>query len=254
MSFETAIVIASFILSAAGIALLVFTASRKRQAKEDELKRAASTRGWQFESTTERGYRVHRWTGTTEGVPWRAESLHYTSGKQRQRRPNIARWHGEFSPGINAPIVCMAVPEGKELHSIQMTSNDTFLGKLAQKAVGFAFDKAIDLYFGDVLGKDVDAGALHRVESKLPGVIVMAASKDEGARMLAQGLEQSLTTAAHNPGSAFSSKDRPWVLLRPKGISLARTEEFRDAADLDSFIRAGLALTRHNRFAPRTTL
>lgn len=249
MQINTAIVIATFVLTTTAIVLLVMTASRKKAAQEEELKRAAATRGWRFESTTERGYRVHRWTGTTEGVPWRAESLHYTSGNRRQRRPNIARWHGEFSPGINGAIVCMAVPKGKELHDSPMTPNDSFLGKLAQKAVGFAFDKAIDLYFGDVLGKEVDAGALHRVETRLPGFIVMAASKDEGARMLAQGLEQSLTTATHDPGSAFSSEDRPWVLLRPKGISLARPEEFRDANELDSFIRAGLALTRSSKFA-----
>jgi hypothetical protein len=248
MSFSAAVVIASFILVTTAIVLSVMSASRRRQAKEDELKRIASSRGWRFETSTDRGYRVHRWSGTTEGVPWRAESLHYTSDR-RQRRPNIARWHGDFSPGINGPIVCMAVPEGKELHASSMPPSDSILGKLAQKAVGFAFDKAIDLYFGDVLGKEVDAGALHRVESKLPGFVVMAASKDEGARMLAQGLEQSLTAATHDPSSAFSNQDRPWILFRPKGISLARTDAFRDANDIDSFVRAGVALTRSSKFA-----
>jgi len=248
MSFSAAIVIATFVLTTTAMVLLVMTASRKRAAQEEERKRAASTRGWQFESTTERGYRVHRWTGTTEGVPWRAESLHYTSGNRRQRRPNIARWHADWSPGINAPIVCMAVPKGKELHSTQMTSNDSFLGKLAQKAVGFAFDKAIDLYFGDVLGKELDAGAMHRVETKLPGFIVMATSKDEGARILTQGLEQSLTAATDDPSSVFSNEDRPWILFRPKGISLARTAEFRDVDEIDSFVHSGLALTRSSKF------
>lgn len=249
MTFSVAVVVASFILVFAVIAMSVFLGSRRREAREDELKQAASARGWQFESVTERGYRVHRWTGTSEGVAWRAESLHYTSGNRRQRRPNIARWHGDFNPGLTSPVVCMGVPKGKELHTTQMTPSDNFFGKLAQKAVGFAFDKAIDLYFGEVLGREVDAGTMHRVETKLPGFIVMAANKDEGARLLAQGLEQSLTAATHDPGSAFSSEDRPWILLRPHGISLARTEEFRDVNEIDSFSRAGLALTRSSKFA-----
>jgi hypothetical protein len=230
------------------IAVLVLTASRKRAAKEEQLRRAASTRGWQFESATEHGYRVHRWSGTTEGVPWRAESLHYTSGNRRQRRPNISRWHADSNPGLNGHVLCMGVPKGKELHSTSMTANDSFLGKIAQKAVGFAFDKAVDVYFGVELGRQVDAGAMHRVETKLPGFIVMAANKDEGARLLAQGLEQSLAAATHDPSSVFSNDERPWILFRPNGLSLARMEQFRDISEIDGFIRAGVALTRSSKF------
>jgi hypothetical protein len=248
MSFNAAIAIATFVLATTAIAMLIMIQSRKRAAKEDELKRAASARGWQFEVTTQGAYRVHRWSGTSEGVPWRAESLHFKSDR-RHSRPNISRWHGDWSPGINGPIVCMAVPKGKELHATQLAPSDSFLGKLAQKAVGFAFDKAIDLYFGDVLGKEVDAGALHRVETKVPGYIVMAANQDDGARILAQGLEQSLTAATHDPDSAFSSADAPSILLRPKGLSIARTHEFRDLNEIERFMRAGLALTRSSRFA-----
>ena len=249
MSPNAAIVVATLILMTTALAMLVLTASRKRAAKEEELKRAATTRGWQFESTTERGYRVHRWSGTTEGVPWRAESLHDASGNRRRRRPNISRWHAESSPGLNGPVLCMAARKGKELPATSMTANDSFLGKMAQKAVGFAFDKAVDVYFGADLGKDVDAGAMHRVETKLPGFIVMAANKDEGARLLAHGLEQSLTAATHDPNSIFSSQARPWILFRPNGLSLARTEQFRDINEIDGFIRAGVALTRSSKFA-----
>jgi hypothetical protein len=248
MSFNAAIVVATFIVATAAIVLLIVMASRKRAAKEDELKRDASTRGWDFESTSDRGYRVHRWSGTTEGVPWRAESLYYPS-TNKQRRPNLARWHGDWNPGINAPVLFMAVPNGKELHSTQMTSADSFFGKLAQKAVGFAFDKAVDGYFGADLGKEVDAGAMLRVETQLPGFIVMAANKDEGARLLSQDLERSLASAAHDPSSIFSAEDKPWLLFRPKGISLARTREFRDNNEIDGFIRAGVALTRGSKFA-----
>ncbi len=249
MSYQAAIVVATFILITTAIALLMFGASRRRVAKEDELKRAASMRGWSFESVSEHRYRVHRWSGTTEGVPWRAESLQDHTGNRHRRRPSLARWHADWITGINAPIVCMGVPKGQELHDSKMVPSDSILGKLAQKAAGFAFDKALDVYFGDVLGKEVDAGALHRVETRLPGFIVMAANQDEGARMLTQGLEQSLTAATHDPNSVFSKDDRPWILFRAKGVSLARTEPFRDADEIDSFVRAGLALTRSSKFA-----
>jgi hypothetical protein len=248
MPINVAIVVATMILTTTAIVLLVVSHSRKRAAKEDDLKRAASARGWQFAARTDGGYRVHQWSGTTAGVSWRAESLDYTSRNSRQNRPNISRWHGDWSPGINAPIVCMAVPKGKEIHGTQATPSDSFLGKLAQKAVGFAFDKAIDLYFGDVLGKEVDAGAMHRVDTNVPGYIVMAANKDEGARIAAQGLEQSLASATNDPDSALSSANPPSILLRPKGISLARTSEFRDLNDIERFTRAGLALTRSSKF------
>ena len=58
---------------------------RSRPHKEEELKRAASARGWQFESKLERGYRVHRWTGSTDGISWVAESLTGTAGGKKQR-------------------------------------------------------------------------------------------------------------------------------------------------------------------------
>lgn len=249
MPVNVAIVIAIVILATTAMAMVALTASRKRAAKEEEMKRAASARGWQFVAKTDGGYRVHQWSGTTEGVAWRAESLDYTSRNSRQNRPNISRWHGDWSPGIHAPIICMSVPKGKEMHGTQMTPSDGFLSKLAQKALGFAFDKAIDLYFGDVLGKEVDAGALHRVETKVPGYIVMAANKDEGARIVAQGLEQSLASATNDPDSALSGANPPSILLRPKGISLARIGEFRDLNEIESVTRAGLALTRSSKFA-----
>ena len=202
MSFSVAVVIATFILTTTAIGLLVLISSRQRAAQEAELKRAAAARGWQFESMLDRGYRVHRWTGTTDGVGWRAESLRSTSGGNRpHRRRSIARWHCDFSPGINAPIVCMGVPEGKELHSVELKESEGVIGKLAQKAIGFAFDTAIDMYFGKALGQEVDAGAMRRVETTLPGFIVMAASKDEGARIL--GARSRAVALGRDPRSAL---------------------------------------------------
>ena len=58
----------------------------------------------------------------------------------------------------------------------------------------------------------------------------------------------TLLDAAQDKGSVLSNEDRPWVLLRPKAISLARMERFRDINELDSFVRAGVALTRTFKF------
>lgn len=249
MSFEAALILAFFILIGTAVLMGVIIGSRKRAAQEEELKGAASARGWHFGSKLERGYRVHTWTGTTDGISWVAESLTGTAGgKNSERRRHLARWHGAWSPGINGPIVAMGLPKGKEDLSTTIAAGDGLFAKLAQKAVGFAFDKAIDAYFGAGPGKEVDAGAMHRIETKTPGFVVMAADKDEGARILSQGLEQALIDAANDKASVLSNQDRPWILLRPKAISLARMERIRDINELEGFIRAGVALKHAFKF------
>jgi hypothetical protein len=251
--FEVALFIAFFILVAGAIVTVSVIASRKQAAREEELKRAASARGWQFQVAREGGYRVHRWTGTTDGLSWQAESLTDVGGgnKRHHRRRHIARWHGAWSPGINGAVVAMGVPKGKEEMGKAIAAGDGFFAQLAQKAAGFAFDKAIDVYFGDGPGKDVDAGAMQRVGTSTPGFIVMAADKDEGARILSQGLEKALVEASNDTASVLSDEDRPWVLLRPKGISLARMAPLRDIKDIDGFVHAGVALTRAFKFGRR---
>ena len=253
--FEVALVVAFVILVATLVGILVVVASRRRAAQEDELKRVASARGWKFETATEKGYRVHRWSGSTEGVSWQAESLKQVSGgnKRSDRRRHIARWHGAWSPGINGAIACMGVAKGKEAMGTALAEGDGFFMKLAQKAAGFAFDKAIDVHFGDAAGKEVDAGAMHRVDAaKIPGFIVMAADKDEGTRLLSQGFERALTDASSDKTSVLSEENRPWILLRPNTVSLGRMERFRDVNELERFIRAGVALTRAFTFGRRS--
>lgn len=249
MTANTAIVVASFVIFTAFFLLLVFLSKRQMQAKEEELRQAAAARGWKFESTKERGYQVHRFSGSTDGVPWTAESLRFlTGGRNKHRRRHIARWHGQWSPGVSAPIVCLGVPKGAEVPSFKVAQGDGFFAKMAQKAAGFAFDKAVDMYFGDEIGKEVDAAALRPVETDLPGFIVMAGDVDEGNRVLADGLRNALLTASNDQASVLADNDRPYVLLRARGISLARMEEFRTVDDVDQFIRAGVGLKRAFRF------
>jgi len=255
MSFELALILAFFILGVTAVVMVVIVISRRQAAKEEEMKQAASARGWTFATTREKGYRIHRWTGSTDGIPWIAESLAQSAGghNRQQRRHQIGRWHGSYSPGINAPIAVMGVPKGKEAVAPQIAEGVSWVAKLAQKAVGFAFDKAIDLYFGDAIGKEVDAGAMHRIDGqKIPGFIVMAADRDEGARILSQGFEKALTDLTSDRASVMSNDNRPWVLLRPNAISLARMEQLRDVAELDGFVRAGVALTRAFTFGRRS--
>lgn len=250
---NAAIALATIIIAASIVAVFVLVNRRRRQAEEDDLKQAASSRGWTLQSTTENGYYVTRWTGATDGVAWIAESLRQTPGgnKRRHRARHISRWHGTFSPGVQGTIICMGIPKGKEPLAAGGVQGEGFLVQLAQKAAEFAFDKAIDMYFGDP-GKDIDAGAMHRVEPQtVPGFVVMASDKEEGARIMSQGLERTLLDATNDQSSVLAEENRPWILIRPNAIAMARMELQRNASDVERFTKAGVALTRAFRFSRR---
>jgi hypothetical protein len=250
MSPEAAIILAVFIIATALIVVAARFSRGRMQAQEDELQRTASARGWTFSKSHARGYRIYTFTGTTDGVAWEAESAKLVSGgNKRQRRRHIARWHGKWSPGVTAPLVAMGVPKGKEAMSFQIAEGDGFFARLAQKAAGFAFDKALDVYFGHDVGAEVDATVLKHVnEPSVPGFIFMAGNADEAKRILAEGLQKALLEATSSASNVLSESDRPWVMLRPHAVSLARMERIRDVNELDRFVRAGVGLTRAFRF------
>lgn len=250
LSFEASLIVAACILVATLIALVAFVANRRRKAQEEDMKRAASVRGWTFESVMERGFRVHRWSGSTEGVAWNAESLRRVSGgNKHQRRLHIARWHGAWTSGPAAPILCMGLPKGAEVPLFSAAQGDGFFAQMAQKAAGFAFDKAVDVYFGEEIGKKVDGAVMRRVDAtRLPGFIVMATDIHEGEHLLARGFERALFDSSNDRNSVLADEHRPWILLRKTGVSLARMERLHDLDELDRFIRAGVALTRVPRF------
>jgi hypothetical protein len=253
MPVNVAIVIATIILATTALAMVAFIMKRRREAKEDDMRRDATSRGWQFDSRAERGSRIHRWRGTTDGVAWIAESIRVAPKSNHDKHLKIGRWNGDYTPGINKPIVCMGLPKGKEVPAIPAAPGESMFAKLAQKAMGFAFDKAIDTHFGKELGDQVDAETLHRVDStKIPGYVVLAADKGEGTRVLSQGLEAALIEASANKSSLLSNDNRPWILIGPGGISLARLERIRDVDELDAFIRAGVSLTRAFAFGRRS--
>lgn len=249
MPFDAALVLAFFIIFAAVMVVALRQNRARLQAREEELKQAASARGWTFSSANERGYRIHKFSGTTDGVAWEAESASQIAGGKNRQRQHVSRWHGKWAPGLSAPMVAMGVPKGKEVMQFQVAQGDGVFARMAQKAVGFAFDKALDVYFGPEIGAGVDATTMKHVdEPSVPGFIFVAANVDEAKRLLAEGLQRALQDATNSNTSVFAEDSRPTVLLRPNGISLARMEEFRDVQAVEQFVRAGVGLTRAFRF------
>jgi hypothetical protein len=252
MSFDAALIVATFILFTTFVIGLVFISNRRRRAQEDELQRAASSRGWKFESLRERGYRMHRWTGTTDGVAWTAESLDLVSGgNRRHRRRHIGRWRGDWSAGPERPLLFMGMAKGAEVPAFAVAPGDGVFAQMAAKAAGYAFDLALDGYFGQDIGKQVDATIMRRVNVNLPGFIVMATDVAEGERFLAQGFQRALVDASNSTTSLIADDDRPWILLRKHDLTLARMEKLRTVDEIDAFIKAGVALTRVPRFTSR---
>lgn len=250
MSSEAATLVAVFIIVTPIIIVVMRLSKGRMQAKEDELRKSALLRGWTFDAKLDGGYRIHRFSGTTDGVAWEAESAKLVAGgNRRERRRHIARWHGKWSPGVSAPIVGMGVPKGKEVMGRTIAAGDGFFARLAQKAAGMMFDKAIDIYFGKEIGEQIDARELRRVETVfVPGYILMAKDTNEAARILGEGLQQALLSATNDKSNVLSEEDRPYLLVRSQGISLARMEQIRQINELEQFIKAGVSLTRAFRF------
>lgn len=249
MSFEASLVVAFFIIFTAVIVVATRQNRARQQAQEDELKQGASARGWTFNAAHERGYRIYKFSGITDGVKWEAESARQAAGGKNRERRRVGRWHGQWAPGLSAPMVAMGVPKGKEVMSFQVAQGDGFFARMAQQAVGFAFDKALDVYFGPEIGAEVDATTMKHVnEPSVPGFIFVAANVDEAKRLLAEGLQRALQDATNSNTNVLADDSRPTVLLRPNGISLARMEEFRDVQEVEQFVRAGVGLTRAFRF------
>lgn len=255
MTFDAAIVVATMIISITVLILIVVVSRRRTAAHEEEMRHQASMRGWTFQHAREGAFRVRRWTGTTDGVAWIAESLESnkggTHGRSAARRRTVTRWRTApdwASPkgaSLAAPTVLMGVPEGKEKLSAVAPQGVSWVVKLAQKAVSFAIDKGIDHYFGEDAGRNIDAGALHRVKDEtIPGYIIIAADPDAATRLLFQGLSAALTSGSTNSSSVLSDKERPSILLWNKGIVLARMDHASSADQVDRYVRGGVALTR----------
>lgn len=238
------------ILMSTFVGLVVLITRRQRQAREDAMRDEASARGWQFESVFEKGSRIHRWRGTTDGVNWTAESISSAKNSSHpDRRGHVSRWHGAFSPGLNTPMVLMGMPRGKEVPSFSVAQGDGMLATLAQKAAGFAYAKALSIHFGVEASTEVDASTLHHVtQPAVPGCLPMAADVDEASRVLMDGCARAISVYVGDPTSLLGHDDRPWILVRPRALSLARLEKFHDVRDIERFIRTGIGLAGGFKF------
>lgn len=218
----------------------------RRERREEAFRSEARTRGWQFEAADEGAFRVLRWRGITDGVTWTAEYRRRTRKKsQRHGNPFRFVWWADTLRGPASPVLFMGVPRGKETPALRIAQGDGLVARLAQKAAGFSLDLSVSVYFGPDAGTRVDAGALKPVERGAPpGFIVMAAEPSEGARLLFGGWTEVMSAQTRDVQSALSDEQRPWVLLLPRRVSLARMGAIGSADDVERFARAGAALVK----------
>ena len=252
MPTETIAFLVFIALFTVAIVAVAVVRGRKLAAHEEELSRGASARGWKFESFKKGGYRIQRYHGDTDGVEWVAESLvNMASNRSRHREVKIARWHGRWSPGVNTPIVCFGLDKGVEAPEFPSAEGGGFFARMVQKAAGYAFDVTLDKLFGEEAGAEVDAATLRPVGVTLDGFIVMASNEGEAKRVFSDSLERALRDGMNQAGSVLAQDNRPSVLIQPKGISLARTEQIQTINELEQFIKAGVGLTRAFKFGRR---
>jgi hypothetical protein len=222
------------------------SARQQREKLQAQLAADAATRDWTFDSATEGLFDLQRWSGQTDGHRWTAE---YRRGRRRKgsgrTRTHRLRWWTEGFGGPSTPILLIGVPRGKELPAVQLAQGEGLLASMAQKAAGFALDQALDMHFGQELGRQIDARELRMVEeAEVPGFMVMALDVAQARFWLDQPAHRgALLAQVRDPASALSDEqDRPWVLLLGRRLALAQPVPVRSTADLQRLVGAGVAL------------
>jgi hypothetical protein len=230
------------------VARLLWRANkRKVEELADRLKPEASTRGWQVSTELRsNNVRVIRWSGREFDIQWIGEDLY----RKRGQRPHnqvmeVTRWHTVDRRGPAGTIFLMGVPEGTQLPKVQEV-NGVF-ESLALKAAFFALDKGLDLYFGDEVGKEIDASTLERVEEVEPllkGYAVFAERTHEAADVIRNGVHKAIAETIDAGLESMQGYRRPWILIWKRGVVIARMGATRTAAELEPVVRAGIAITR----------
>ena len=245
MTFELAVIVSFALLTLTAVVVFTRLERARRERQEEELRSEARARGWQFVAADEGVFRLVQWRGVTEGIAWTAEYRRRTRKKgQRHARPHRFVWWADTLRGPSSPVLFMGAPQGAEALQLKVARGDGVVARLAQRAAGFAFDLSVTIYFGPEAGAQVDAGALKVTPGAPPGFVVMAADVSEGSRLLLGGWGDALAAQARNPQSPLSDQNRPWVLLMPRRVSLARMGAVTSAADVERFARAGAALVK----------
>jgi hypothetical protein len=246
MSFEPALVLSFALIMGAVLFTLVRLQRARVARKEDDLRREASGRGWKFQVVSGGGGYRQRWEGTTDFVTWAAEFDNPPRRRNTRSTPRL-RWWTETMRGPIAPVLLMGAPGGQELPSFAIGKGEGLLAQLAQKAASMAMGAAVNYYFGDEAGKQVDTGTLRPLENApLPGFVVMAGDPAEASRMLSSGLRDATAELSRN-AHVKSGRTLFSILVLPRRLMLARQADSVTTSDLEHFIRAGVALTRQAR-------
>jgi hypothetical protein len=242
MTVEAALIISGVILIVTVVVIGAVVANRRRAARDEEMTRQAKMRGWSFEVLKEGGYDIQRWKGNTNGVEWVAESR-FMRGRRSHGSVRAATWRATSARGPEAPILCLSMASGQQAHMVKMAQGDGLLANLAKKAAGYAFDKVLDLYFGETIGNEVDASVLKPVPGTPPqGFMVMAQDVDAAARILFQGLSRAL--AAEPQGEDAGMHKNTWVLLWKNGVALGQSSMIDSIEEIDRLSRLGFAIAR----------
>ncbi|MDO8905223.1 hypothetical protein [Hydrogenophaga sp.] len=216
--------------------------ARERQQREDSLRTAAVTRGWSFDAQQSGSLQSLRWQGVTVGTRWTLEyRLHRRSKRSKNTQVHRAVWWADTFRGPASPVLFIGVPTDTQNPMLKLAQSEGVLASMAQKAAGFALDKGLDAYFGEEAGLEVDARLLKPVEAAgLPGFMVMAADVPQAMWLLGDGWSKSLEALVQKAGASIA--DRPWVLVLPRRVYVARPAPMRTEQDVQTMVDEGLAL------------
>ena len=231
-----------FAISVGVMVVLVRRRGQHHQQREDSMRTAALAQGWNFDSQDSGPMAVMRWQGTTEGTRWTLEYRRSRSTRRtRHAHTHRAVWWADTFRGPTSPVLFIGVQAGQENPFMKLQGSEGTLATMAQKAAGFALDKALDVHFGEEAGRQVDARLLKPVQAAgLTGFMVMAVDVPQAMWMLGEGWSKLLDALATEvPGQG---NDRPWVLVLPRRVLLARSTPIRTEDDVRSMVREGLSL------------
>ncbi len=231
-----------FALSVGVVVVLVRRRGQHHQHREDSMRAAALAQGWSFDSQDSGPMAVTRWQGTTEGTRWTLEYRRSRSTRRtRHAHTHRAVWWADTFRGPTSPVLFIGVEAGQENPFMKLEGSVGMLATMAQKAAGFALDKALDAHFGEEAGRQVDARLLKPLEAAgLQGFLVMAVDVPQAVWMLGDGWQKPLQTLAQTSGG--NAADRPWVLVLPRRVYMARAAPVRTEQDAQAMVNEGLAL------------
>lgn len=238
-------------IAAIGAAIAVLSRNeRQRLAQQEAEWRAdAAARGWSFDTATEGECQRTRWQGQTDGIAWTLEyrrGRHRRKGKGKSDRVHRTRWWANAFHGPTSPVLCLAMNKGQEQPALKLAQSDGMLAALARKAAGAALDTTLDSYFGEDVGRQVDARRLKPVDGvSQVGYLAMAEDASMASRWLVDGCGAALTELVNDPHSALHpDMGRPWVLWIGRQVMLANMRPVKNPDDVARLVAAGVALTQ----------